>query len=154
MANTCSSSVARRWFNREAPVRATSRPAPYDVPAAMLAWLVLALAFVGFSPGGAADAHVLAVPYRNQLDGTPYALANCGPTSLSMVLAYYGIDASPWELRVRSMQAQHSWVDDPDGYSDRYGVWVYNLATAAETFGLHADGLWARDAARSDHLHE
>jgi hypothetical protein len=98
------------------------------------------------------DTHVLDVPYRNQLDGSAYALANCGPTSLSMALAYYGIDASGWDLRVRAMQAQHSWWGDPGGYSDRYGVFVYNLASVAESFGVHADGLWARDADRSDHF--
>ncbi len=115
----------------------------------MLGWLAL-LASLLFS--GSDNAHVLNVPYRNQLDGTPYALANCGPTSLSMALAYYGIDASGWDLRVRSMQAQHSWWGDPGGYSDRYGVFIYNLATAAEGFGAHADGLWARDADRTDHF--
>src|SRR5215216_502581 len=56
---------------------------------------------------GSADEHVLQLPYRSQLDGSPYAGANCGPTSLSMMLAYYGIEASPWELRVKSMKAQH-----------------------------------------------
>src|SRR5205814_9519215 len=40
------------------------------------------------------DDYVLPLPYRSQLDGSPYAGANCGPTALSMVLAYYGIDAS------------------------------------------------------------
>jgi hypothetical protein len=69
---------------------------------------------------------VLDVPYRNQLDGSAYALSNCGPTSLSMALAYYGIDVSPWDLRVRAMQAQQSWVDDEGGYSDHYGVFVYS----------------------------
>ncbi len=115
----------------------------------MLGWVAL-FASVLFS--GSSDAHVLDVPYRNQLDGSPYALANCGPTSLSMALAYYGIDASVWDLRVRSMEAQHSWWGDPGGYSDRYGVFIYNLATVAESFGVHADGLWARDADRTDHF--
>jgi hypothetical protein len=101
---------------------------------------------------GTTDEQTLSVPYRSQLDGSPYARANCGPTALSMVLAYYGIDASPWDLRVRSMIAQHSWVDDDGGYSDRYGVFVYNLATAAETFGMRADGLWLREGNHVDRL--
>src|SRR5690348_346441 len=101
---------------------------------------------------GATDERMLTVPYRSQLDGSSYARANCGPTALSMVLAYYGIDASPWDLRVKSMIAQHSWVDDDGGYSDRYGVFVYNLATAAETFGLCADGLWLREGNHVDRL--
>jgi uncharacterized protein YvpB len=98
--------------------------------------------------------HVLDVPYRNQLDGSAYALANCGPTSLAMVLAYYGIDASPWDLRVKAMQIQHSWVGDDGGYSDSYGVFVYNLASVAETMGVHATGLWRREGARDDRVRE
>ena len=98
----------------------------------MLAWVVIAAALLGFGPAPG-DAHVLDVPYRNQLDGSAYALANCGPTSLAMVLAYYGIDASPWELRVKAMKAQHSWVGDDGRYSDSYGVFMYNLASVAET---------------------
>lgn len=117
----------------------------------MLGWLALA---AGLFLSGTTDAHVLDVPYRNQLDGSAYALANCGPTALSMALAFYGIDASSWDLRVRAMQAQHSWWGDPGGYSDRYGVFVYNLATAVESYGVHADGLWARDADRTDHFLE
>lgn len=116
---------------------------------AMLGWLGLATMLL---ISGTADAHVLDVPYRNQLDGSAYAQSNCGPTSLSMALAYYGIDDSVWDLRVRSMQAQHSWWGDPGGYSDRYGVFLYNLAAVAESFGVHADGLWARDGDRTDHF--
>ena len=100
----------------------------------MLAWLLLFGTLV--QPAGPTDAHVLSVPYRNQLDGSAYALANCGPTALSMVLAYYGIDAPPGELRVRAMQVQHSWIDDDGGYSDDYGVFVYNLASVADVMGL------------------
>jgi uncharacterized protein YvpB len=118
----------------------------------MLAWVVLVGLLVGFGP--TSDAHVLDVPYRNQLDGSAYALANCGPTSLSMVLAYYGVDASPWDLRVKSMRAQRSWVGDDGGYSDSYGVFVYNLATVAEGMGVHATGLWVREGGRLDRLHE
>jgi len=38
------------------------------------------------------------------------------------------------------MQIQHSWVGDDGGYSDGYGVFVYNLASVAETMGVHATG--------------
>ena len=117
----------------------------------MLGWALLVGAFMF---GGTGDTHVLDVPYRNQLDGSPYALANCGPTALSMALAYYGIDAPPWDLRVRSMKVQHSWVTDEGGYSDWYGVFVYNLASVAEQFGLHANGIWNRDGGRTDQLHQ
>ena len=118
----------------------------------MLAWLVLASTF-WFSATPSSDAHVLDVPYRNQLDGSPYALANCGPAALAMAAAYYGVDASSWDLRVAAMQAQHSWVTDDGGYSDRYGVFIYNLATVAEELGLHANGLWDREGGHSDALH-
>ena len=117
----------------------------------MLAWALLAASFL-FAASG--DAHVLDVPYRSQLDGSAYAWANCGPTSLSMALAYYGIDASPWDLRVRAMKAQHTWVTDEGGYSDENGVFVYVLATVASQFGLHANGLWDFDGARPDRLHQ
>jgi Peptidase_C39 like family len=116
----------------------------------MLAWAAL-VAWLFFA--GSPDAHVLDVPYRSQLDGSSYQWANCGPTALSMGLGYYGIDASPWDLRVRAMKAQRSWVTDEGGYSDRYGVFVYNLASVAESLGVHADGLWTRDGARDDQLH-
>jgi hypothetical protein len=119
----------------------------------MLAWVFLVGVLFSASPT-ASDSHLLDVPYRNQLDGSAYALANCGPTSLSMVLAYYGVDASTWDLRVRAMQAQHSWVSDDGGYSDSYGVFVYNLATVAEGMGLQVDGLWAREGGRVDQLHQ
>src|SRR5256885_16068172 len=117
----------------------------------MLAWVFLVGALFS-ARGGASDAHVLDVPYRNQLDGSAYALANCGPTALSMVLAYFGVDASPWDLRVRAMQAQHSWTDDDGGYSDRYGVFIYNLAAVAESYGLHADGLGRPEGGEIDQV--
>jgi hypothetical protein len=118
----------------------------------MLAWLLLIGALV--YPAGPSDSHVLDVPYRSQLDGSAYALSNCGPTSLSMVLAYYGVDASPGELRTRAMQAQHSWIDDDGGYSDSYGVFVYNLASVADVMGLRSTGLWSREGIRFDRLRE
>ena len=118
----------------------------------MLAWLLLVGALV--SSAGLTDPHVLDVPYRSQLDGSAYALSNCGPTSLSMVLAYYGIDAAPGNLRERAMQVQHSWVDDDGGYSDSYGVFVYNLASVADGMGLRSTGLWSREGVRVDSLRE
>jgi hypothetical protein len=115
-----------------------------------LAWLLLGGAFL---LAGTSDPHVFDVPYRNQLDGSSYAQANCGPAALSMALAYYGVDASAGELRVRAMKAQHSWITDDGGYSDEYGVFVYNLAAVAEELGIHANGLWMRDGGRLDHFH-
>lgn len=118
----------------------------------MLAWLVLVGALV--SSSGPGNVHVLNVPYRSQLDGSAYAFANCGPAALSMVLAYYGIDAPPGELRMRAMQGQQSWLDDEGGYSDDYGVFVYNLASVADEMGLRSTGLWTREGVRVDRLRE
>ena len=97
---------------------------------------------------------VLDLPYRSQLNGTAYALSNCGPTSLSMALAYYGIDAGLWDVRVRAMKAQGSWINSEGGYSDHYGVFVHHLATVAEDYGLRTQGLWNREAGHNDSLHE
>jgi hypothetical protein len=52
------------------------------------------------------------------------------------------------------MKEQHTWVTDEGGYSDRWGVFVYNLAATAEEFGIHADGIWNYDGARSDSLRQ
>jgi hypothetical protein len=117
-----------------------------------LVGLLLGVAVLAGSADVDADGHVLQVPYRSQLDGSAYAGANCGPAALSMMLAYYGIDASPWDLRVKSMKAQRSWVDDEGGYSDRYGVFVYNLATVAESYGLQVEGLWQREGQKIDRM--
>jgi uncharacterized protein YvpB len=101
-----------------------------------------------------AESVLLDVPYRSQLDGSPYETANCGPTSVAMLLAFHGIDASPWEIRVRAMQAQDSWVDSEGGYSDDYGVFIHHLATVAESYGLRTEGLWHREGFRIDRLRE
>ncbi len=94
----------------------------------------------------------LDVPYQSQLDGSPYEAANCGPTAVSMALAYYGVDASRWDVRVRAMEAQGSWVDSEGGYSDSYGTFVHALAAATETYGLRTYGLWQYDGYKVDSL--
>jgi len=106
--------------------------------------------YLAFAPA----ATVLDVPYRNQLDGSAYEFSNCGPAALSMVLAYYGVDASPWELRVQSMRVQHTWVDDEGGYSNSYGVFAYNLATVARNYGVRTEGLWTYEGSRIDQLRQ
>jgi uncharacterized protein YvpB len=115
--------------------------------------LIVAALWLGSGEAGE-SAVLFDVPFRSQLDGAPYALSNCGPTALAMALAYYGVDASTWDVRVRAMIAQHSWVGDDGGYSDRYGVFVYNLAAVAEGYGLHVGGLWSYEAGHPDHLRQ
>jgi LysM repeat protein len=51
----------------------------------------------------------IAVPYRSQLDGTPWAGANCGPTALGMGLESLGIKMSSTELRRQVLNAQGIW---------------------------------------------
>ena len=111
--------------------------------------LLIAIATIG----GPED-HVLAVPYRNQLDGSPYARSNCGPAALAMALAYFDVDVSLWDLRVKAMQAQRSWVDDEGGYSHRYGVFVYVLASVAESMGFETVGLWHTEGRRVERMRQ
>jgi predicted NAD/FAD-dependent oxidoreductase len=59
----------------------------------MLAWVMLVGALSAIGPTG----HLLEVPYRNQLDGSAYAWANCGPTSTR-----YGPNAERWVLSAGS----------------------------------------------------
>jgi uncharacterized protein YvpB len=121
----------------------------------MAVWTALvASVALFFSTEVAAESVLLDVPYRSQLDGSPYAAANCGPTAVAMLLAFHGIDASPWEARVRAMQAQDSWIDSEDGYSDDYGVFIHYLATVVESYGLRTAGLWHREGFRIDRLRE
>src|SRR5919199_5917361 len=53
-------------------------------------------------------AHVFA-PYRSQLDGSPYAEANCGPTAIGMALAAFGVNVPGRQLRGEALDAQHMW---------------------------------------------
>jgi hypothetical protein len=41
----------------------------------------------------------LGVPFRTQADGTAFQAVNCGPASLSMVLAGFGLEVSPSDIR-------------------------------------------------------
>ena len=85
----------------------------------------------------------LRVPYRTQLDGSEYAAANCGPTSVGMVLESFGQVYGQELLRTTAMQLQ-----DTVG-CDECGVFVQNLATMVEArdarvYGLRKDGAPAR----------
>ena len=42
---------------------------------------------------------MLGVPFRTQIDGTTFSLVNCGPASLAMVLAAFGVDVDPPSVR-------------------------------------------------------
>src|SRR6266508_1215391 len=75
------------------------------------------------------------VPYRTQLDGGPWALANCGPTSLSMVLETFGIERSPAQLRPEVLSAQNM-------YGNYIGTLLSALATVGEKYGIQPVDLY------------
>jgi LysM repeat protein len=77
----------------------------------------------------------LSVPYRSQLDGTAWAGANCGPTSLGMGLAALGIDLSSTELRRQTLNAQGMW-------GNNVGTLMDALARVATQNGAKAIGLY------------
>jgi hypothetical protein len=70
------------------------------------------------------------VPYRSQLDGTPYAEANCGPTVANMVLESYGFKVPQADLRREVLSLQ------PDEDCDDCGVYLQNLAEVIAQRGL------------------
>ncbi len=77
---------------------------------------------------------LLRVPYRSQLDGTPYERANCGPATLAMVLEAYGINVATHDLRLIVNMLQGSYnFDDGTGWealeaiADDYGLTPLDL---------------------------
>ncbi|MSQ24571.1 MAG: LysM peptidoglycan-binding domain-containing protein [Chloroflexi bacterium] len=75
------------------------------------------------------------VPYRSQLDGSPWQGANCGPVSLGMGLASLGINLSSTELRRQVLNAQ--------GFSgNSVGTLIDALARTATNNGARALGLF------------
>jgi LysM repeat protein len=80
--------------------------------------------------------HVFA-PYRSQLDGSPYAEANCGPTVVGMALEAFGIAVPSRQLRATALDAQHM-------YGNGVGTLITALAQVVDQNGLEIYGL--RDA--------
>src|SRR5687768_13226081 len=76
------------------------------------------------------DARWLPVPYRSQLDGNPYEMADCGPTSLAMVLAAYGKDVPTMEVRklVNKLQGTEGAYDS--------GTFIENIYWVAKSYGM------------------
>ena len=107
---------------------------------------------LGYPADTAMDIAQVFAPYRSQLDGSPYALANCGPTSLGMALAAFGVDVPPSQLRQEVLNAQHMWGNNA-------GTVMPALAAVAQQHGLKtldmydADGSishWTLDDIRGD----
>jgi len=71
---------------------------------------------------------VLDVPQRSQANGQPNAGDICSPTSLSMVLQYYGVDKPTEEVASGVFDHQ----------ANIYGNWPFNTAYAHAVSGLEA----------------
>lgn len=74
------------------------------------------------------------VPYRGQLDGTAYSLANCGPTAIGMVLEGFGLHVPLGQLRKEVLDTQRIWGNGT-------GTLMTALAEVVESHGLQAYGL-------------
>jgi LysM repeat protein len=74
--------------------------------------------------------HVFA-PYRSQLDGNPFAEANCGPTAVGMALDAFGISVPARQLRAATLDAQHM-------YGNGVGTLITALAQVVQQNGLSA----------------
>jgi hypothetical protein len=85
----------------------------------------------------------LRVPYRSQLDGTAYADANCGPTSIGMALDAIGKRDTQESLRTAALQFQNL------NACDDCGTFIQHLAGVAEQRGARTFGL--RDAPETFH---
>jgi hypothetical protein len=77
----------------------------------------------------------LKVPYRTQLDGSSYAEANCGPTSIGMALDAIGKRDTLESLRTSALQFQDM------NRCDDCGTFIQHLARVVETRGATAYGL-------------
>jgi LysM repeat protein len=74
--------------------------------------------------------HVFA-PYRSQLDGSPYAEANCGPTAVGMALEAFGVSVPLRDLRAATLDAQRM-------YGNGVGTLITGLAQTVQQHGLSA----------------
>jgi hypothetical protein len=85
----------------------------------------------------------LQVPYRTQLDGSSYAEANCGPTSVAMALDAIGKRDTLANIRTAALQLQDL------NACDDCGTYIQHLASVAEMRGAKTFGL--RDEPESFH---
>ena len=97
------------------------------------------------SPAAAASEVLLAVPYRSQLDDSPYAGANCGPASIAMVLGAYDVHVPTDVLRATVNDLQGTWQDYRAGTSPE------SLAAIARDYGLRPTiSHWTLDEVRAN----
>jgi hypothetical protein len=77
----------------------------------------------------------LRVPYQTQLDGSSYADANCGPTSIAMALEAIGKRDTLESLRSAALQLQDI------NRCDDCGTYIQHLASVVEARGARTFGL-------------
>ncbi|MCC6178498.1 MAG: C39 family peptidase [Chloroflexi bacterium] len=78
----------------------------------------------------------LRVPYRSQLDGSAFAAANCGPSSVTMVLEAFGRTDTAARVRAAAL------IRQGDADCDDCGIFIENLAAVTEAHGLKTYGLY------------
>jgi hypothetical protein len=81
----------------------------------------------------------LKVPYVSQLDGSPWAAANCGPTTVAMLLEAHGIQATTADVRRQVMALQGT------QNCSQCGSFIESLAGAVELYGLRSVDLSGPD---------
>ncbi len=77
-------------------------------------------------------------PYRSQLDGSPYADANCGPATIGRALDAFGVTVSSGQLRAEALTAQGM-------RGNNVGTLITALASVVEQHGLTTYGLRGAD---------
>jgi hypothetical protein len=82
----------------------------------------------------------LKVPYRTQLDGTDYAAANCGPTTLGMALEAFGQNIAQPDLRDEVLESEDFPASDYDA-----GSYIWALERVASERGVRTYGLYDSD---------
>ena len=121
------------------------RPALSVCATALLLVLLAPVAHADSGYGAALVRKSLEPPYRTQLDDSIYAISDCGPAVLGMVLDDYGIDQDTLELRHLTHTYQGTWP------AVRVGTALQHIAHVAEDFGLSTYGLYEDPDAAAFH---
>jgi hypothetical protein len=83
----------------------------------------------------------LGVPFKTQIDGSEFSSVNCGPASLAMVLAGFGLGVDPSGIR--------DYINHLlDQYDAEEGTSLDMLARVAREAGLNTFGLYGRSGYR------
>lgn len=82
------------------------------------------------------NAYWLGVPFISQLDGSSYAEVNCGPASTAMVLAAFGLQVPPSQIRGYVNSLSGVWGRDQ-------GTSLAHLSRVVQEAGLEVSDLYA-----------